>query len=127
MDANDPVITSGGYRNESIACQISTKNLTGLLPLYKYFNGKDHLYTTSDAEIGTTTHGAEGNNGYKFEAIVGYCLPSQTCGATYLFRYYNGIDHLYTASAIDVGATVPGAIGGPNYRFQGVPCFVAFA
>jgi hypothetical protein len=30
---------------------------SGNVPLYRYYNGKDHFYTTNSAEIGTKTPG----------------------------------------------------------------------
>ena len=41
-------------------------------PLYRYWNGKDHFYTTNAAEIGTTTHGRRGRHGYFSEGIACY-------------------------------------------------------
>jgi hypothetical protein len=41
------------------------------VPLYRYWHGgvSDHFYTTSAAEIGTTSYGAVGRHGYVYEGI----------------------------------------------------------
>lgn len=43
-----------GYVSEGVQCIVSTEPEAGLVPLYRYWNGKDHFYTTNDKEIGTT-------------------------------------------------------------------------
>ncbi|RTL06915.1 hypothetical protein EKK58_03725 [Candidatus Dependentiae bacterium] len=45
------------------------------IPVYRYFNGQEHFYTTSIEEIGTATPGAVGNHGYTSEGIAFYALP----------------------------------------------------
>lgn len=127
MNANEPGIAAGGYLSEGAACMLSTKTVYGLVPLYRYFNGNDHFYTTNGAEIGTTTPGVVGNSGYKCEGIAGYCLPSQICGSVPLYRYFNGLDHFYTTSAAEIGTITLGEVGRFNHRFEGVACYVGFA
>ena len=35
-----------------------------MVPFYRYFNGKDHFYTTNGLEIGTVTNGCLGKLNY---------------------------------------------------------------
>ena len=41
-------------------------------PLYRYWNGRDHFYTTNPHEIGTITHGRKGRGGYTSEGVACY-------------------------------------------------------
>ena len=43
-------------------------------PVYRYFNGVDHFYTADPSEIGTTTPGQTGANGYRSEGIAFYTV-----------------------------------------------------
>ena len=64
---------AGGRAYEGIQGYCFKYFLPGLnRPLYRYWNGKDHFYTTNAAETGTTTHGARGKHGYTFEGITCY-------------------------------------------------------
>lgn len=44
------------------------------VPLHRYWHPtiSDHFYTTSAAEIGTTSPGSTGRHGYVSEGITGY-------------------------------------------------------
>ena len=127
VDPTEPGIAPAGHKAEGIACLLSPKKVFGLVPLYRYYNGNDHFYTTNGGEIGTTTLGAVGNGGYKCEGPAGYCFPSQRCGSIPLYRYFNGVDHFYTVSATEIGTITPGAVGNGNYKFEGVACYVMYA
>jgi len=70
--------TNGGdgkdsYKCEGVAAYVA-KSAIGpqFVPFYRYYNGKDHFYTTDKNEIGTTKKGATGKQNYKFEGIEGY-------------------------------------------------------
>lgn len=39
--------------------------------LYRYYNGRDHFYSTDEKEIGTIKKGEAGKFGYVFEGIAG--------------------------------------------------------
>ena len=41
-------------------------------PLYRYWNGHDHFYTTNPHEIGTITRGRKGRGGYTSEGVACY-------------------------------------------------------
>ena len=66
-----------GYTSEPSIGYISPNPLPGLVPVYRYWNGSvyDHFYTINASEIGTTTVGATGNDGYVMEMILGYAYP----------------------------------------------------
>jgi hypothetical protein len=71
------VVVNGGYTCDGIAgyCYSSlTGSLTtGAIPFYS--NGRDHFYTISATEIGTTVIGATGNAKYKYEGVSCYVNP----------------------------------------------------
>ena len=96
---------------------------TGLIPLYRYYNG-EHFYTTGAGEIGTITPGATGSFGYKCEGIAGYCYPSSASWLNPLYRYWNGKEHFYTTNAGEIGTITIGATGSFGYKYEGVACYL---
>ena len=66
-----------GYKSEGIVGFCMPKQMTGTVPLYRYWKGSvsDHFYTTNVYEIGTVTPGQVGYHGYKSEGIQCYVLP----------------------------------------------------
>lgn len=53
-------------------------NCENLTPIYRYYNGYDHFYTTNKQE-GIDS----GQYGYRSEGITGYCSPTENyCNAT---------------------------------------------
>ena len=56
---------------------VLTSPAKGAIPIYRYYKGGDHFYTTNAKEIGTTTPRKRGNHGYVSEGIAGYCYPTQ--------------------------------------------------
>ena len=117
-----------GYTSEGTQCLIYFKQVSGTVPLYRYYSAAaiDHFYTTNANEIGTTTPGQVGNHGYRSEGIAGYCFPKYTPGTVPLYRYYNGqlIDHFYTTNEYEIGTTTPGVTGKHGYTSEGVACWV---
>ncbi len=72
--------------------------IPGTVPLYRLYNGFDHLYTTSEVE----RKKAMADFGYKNdEGITGYVFPTKVQGSVPLYRLYNGRDHLYTTSDVE--------------------------
>jgi len=55
-----------GYIFEGDLGLVSTVPQTGLVPLYRYFNGRDHFYTTNFGVLGG------GKGGYQLEGIEAY-------------------------------------------------------
>ena len=92
----------------------------GAVPFYRYFNGFDHFYTTSAAEIGTTTHGHLGRHGYRSEGTQCLIHNVQAPGTVPLYRYYNGKEHFYTTNSHEIGTITPGVVGKHGYRFEGI-------
>ena len=113
-----------GYVSEGDACFISAKSGSGLVPLFRYYNGFEHFYTSNSAEIGTTTSGVVGNYGYRSEGIAGYCYGAPTTGTIPFHRYWNGKEHFYTTDVKEIGTTTSGAVGKYNYKYEGVACYV---
>ena len=66
-----------GYKCEGIAGYVSPSAEQGCVPLYRYYNGKDHFYTQSSQEIGTITPGLMGHHGHKCEGIACYLFSSK--------------------------------------------------
>ena len=110
------------YTSEGTQCLIYSTQVTGSVPLYRYFHNTavDHFYTTNTQEIGTTTPGQTGKNGYVSEGITGYCFPSSKPGTIPLYRYYNpsAYDHFYTTNPQEIGTTKFG------YKSEGIACYV---
>merc|ERR1719499_724355 len=76
------------------------------VPLYRYWNGVEHFYTTSSEEIGTVTPGLKGKYGYTSEGIAGYVSTVQANGYVPLYRYWNDVEHFYTTNAHEIGTDV---------------------
>ena len=76
------------YRFEGIQCRVYPVQEEGTVPLYRYWNGKDHFYTTNAAEIGTTTAGQVGKYEYRCEGIAGYVYPNQHCPIVSLLEWW---------------------------------------
>ena len=88
------------------------------LPLYRYFNGVDHLYTTDFNEIGTALYGQIGNFSYKSEGVQCILKSEPRNDLVPLFRYYNQQDHFYTTDEDEIGTTQPGALGRHGYKYE---------
>ena len=91
-----------------------------LVPFYRYWNGREHFYTSNAAEIGTTTPGKTGNFGYVSEGIACKLSSSQGSGLAPFYRYFNGVDHFYTTAASEIGTTKAGAVGKYGYKSEGI-------
>jgi len=97
--------------------------------VFRYWNASvnDHFYTTNPQEIGTTTAGQVGSNGYTSEGdaftVFNYAHP----GLVAVYRYYHGgnHDHFYTANTGEIGATNPGQTGNHGYTCEGVLGYVS--
>ncbi|CAF1376643.1 unnamed protein product, partial [Adineta steineri] len=87
-----------------------------LIPLYRYTRGYyDHLYTTNGQEIGTTTQGAIGRYGYKYQGVVGQIYDSagpQPSFTLPFYRYLNILNgqHLYTSNWREIGTNRTGVV-----------------
>ncbi len=67
---------NSGYTSEGIAAYVfATQTASAQIPLYRYWNGKEHFYTTDANEIGTTTAGKIGKYSYTSEGIAAYVYP----------------------------------------------------
>ena len=63
----------GGWHYEGITGYCFMNYLPGInRPLYRYWNGRDHFYTTNPLEIGTITPGHKGKHGYRSEGVACY-------------------------------------------------------
>ena len=96
------------------------RQLHGSVPLYCYFNGREHLYATNANEIGTTTVRVLGKHGYRSEGVAGYCYPTQAHYTIPLYRYWNPSigDHLYTTNSLEIG------FHHRSWHYEGIQCYV---
>jgi len=87
----------------------------------------DHFYTANAGEIGTTTPGATGNHGYKFESSSFSVFTHHHHGLVPVYRYWHegSHDHFYTANAGEIGATNPGQVGNHGYKCEGILGYVS--
>ena len=115
-----------GYTAEGICCIILTSPTKGAVPLYRYYRGGDHFYTTNAKEIGTTIFRQRGSHGYISEGIAGYCYPTQKKGTVPLYRYWKASisDHFYTTNVNVIGTAKPGQRGNNGYVSEGITCYV---
>jgi hypothetical protein len=58
-------------------------------PIFQYFNGTDHFYTTTYAL---------GFLGYGLQTKQGALCQTQVAGSVPFFQYFNGTDHFYTTT-----------------------------
>ena len=112
------------YKSEGVQCIVCTRPEKGTLPLYRYWNGKDHFYTTSADEIGVISAGVTGKHGYTFESIAAYCYGEKKENNVPLYRYWNGVEHFYTTNPVEIGTVTPGEVGNHKYRSEGVAGYV---
>jgi Repeat of unknown function (DUF5648) len=92
-------------------------------PVYRYWNGKDHFYTTNSEEIGTTTPGHKGKHHYKSEGVGFYGFkkrPGHGIKVHPIHRYWNGVEHFYTTDPKEIGTTEKGKTGKYGYKYEGV-------
>jgi len=92
--------------------------------VYRYWNGKDHFYTTDSNEIGVTVQGETGKHNYKCEGILGQVYNVEFPYTYPIYRYFNGTEHFYTADADEIGTTEKGQKGKANMTCEGVLGYV---
>src|SRR5439155_22412903 len=87
-----------GYSEEGSPGYLFDHQVAGTVPFYRYFNGKDHLYTRDQGE-------AVARPDYHDEGILGYVYAEDQPGAgtVPLYRYFNGQDHFYTTDHNELG------------------------
>jgi hypothetical protein len=61
--------------------------------VFRYYHeaNHNHFYTTSAAEIGTTTAGTHGNHGYKSEGEAFHIFTQHHHGLVPVYRYYHDV------------------------------------
>ena len=93
-------------------------------PLFRYWSGKDHFYTTNWDEIGQVIPGRRGKHGFVAEGIACMLVTRKTSygGPIPLFRYFKaaGVDHFYTTNSGEIGKTMHGQLGNHGYRSEGI-------
>ena len=102
----------------------ATASSANKVALYRYWNGKDHFYTTNVNEIGTTTYALKGHHGYTCEGVACYVSSVKVSGYVPLYRYWNGKDHFYTTNAHEIGTDVYGVKGKYGYTCEGIAGYV---
>jgi len=107
-----------GFTCEGLGFHVYTNDMNGeAIPLYRYYNGKEHFYTTDGDEIGVTEAGKTGKFNYKCEGVVGYVKEADDQP---VYRYFNGTEHFYTTSEDEIGTTIEGETGKGGYKFEKV-------
>lgn len=95
---NLPQYQLDGVAFIAIAETPETADITGISPVYRFFNTDTgvHLYTASEAEKASVLE----QPNYAFEGIAYYGYNTQEAGTVPLYRFYNpGLDaHFYTSS-----------------------------
>lgn len=108
----------GGYCFEFVDGSLETRQVSGSVPLYRFFDGADHFYTI----VGPGNPG-----GFVYEKVAGYCFPYRAPGTVPLYRYvklHGGHDHLYTTNPDEIGTTINGTCGAHHYCSEGTECYV---
>jgi hypothetical protein len=117
-----------GYTSEGIAGYCFPRTSAGRVPLYRYWSGSDHFYTTNPREIGTIIGGQVGNHGYRSEGVACYVIPKEqsNTGLIEFNRYWKSsiTDHFYTTNINEIGTLNPGLVGHHGYTSEGFQCFV---
>jgi hypothetical protein len=116
-----------GYNAEGTAGKCHKVQKEGTLPFHRYFNGRDHLYTTDEAEIGTiVANGIAGKDGYKYQGIACYIYQNSKAQKSLkpLYRYWNGIDHFYTLKVGEVGSRTLNKVGKNGYEYEGIAGYI---
>jgi hypothetical protein len=116
-----------GYKSEGVNFYVFLHHAEGLLPIYRYYNGKDHFYTANADEIGTTKIGEAGKGGYVHEGIMGFVSPNQFNGSIPIYRYFHPVsgDHFYTTLATEIGTTHEGQVGALGFKCEGILGYVS--
>jgi len=116
-------VNRNGYRYEGVLGHAYPAE-HHILPVFRYNHPgiHDHFYTTSSTEIGTTTYGQKGNNGYISEGHSFNIFTHHHMGLVPVFRYYHGTaqDHFYTVNSEEVGTKDTGKTGPNGYSCEGV-------
>lgn len=111
-------------------CAVPPSSASLIVPLYRYYNedALDHLYTVDPDEVGTTTPGEKGKNGYVSEGIACHVLSANLFLSTPFYRYYNEQEsnHFYTTDPSELGVAPIGQYVMDNYVIQGAAgyCFL---
>jgi len=101
-----------GWNYEKTEGRIYKTQVSGTVPLYRWWNGKDHFYTGESRSFR--------NHGYESEGVAGYCFPRELGSKTIpLYRWYMGgscNNHFYTTSDTEGRRS--------GYKSEGVVCYV---
>jgi len=106
------------WQYEGTECRLFGIQVSGTVPLYRYWGNHDHFYTTNINEIGTARAGQRGRHNYVSEGVAGYCYPQRGHGLKPLYRFVlisGAHNHFYKCSS----RSTPG-----GYRYEGVACYL---
>jgi Metallo-peptidase family M12/Repeat of unknown function (DUF5648) len=100
---------AAGWNFEKVECIVFKQQLSGTVPLYRYWNPNvwgDHFYTTNFNELGN------GAQGWSLEGVECYIYSQQQFGTVPLYRYWNSTigDHFYTTTFHELGNGAPGYV-----------------
>lgn len=102
------------WKYEGAVFSIFSKQVSGTVPFYQYWNGRDHFYIT-----GYYPQGIKGEKGdWKLQGIMGYVYPTPNANAIPLYRAWNGSDHFYTTDF------KPTYGDDHSFKYEGISCYV---
>jgi len=99
-------------------CRIFGTQISGTVPLYRYYGNHDHFYTTNIHEIGTATPGQMGHHNFRSEGVAGYCFPNPGPGLLPLYRFMR-ISHYWNHFYKCSSSSTPG-----GYNYEGIACYL---
>ncbi len=92
-NTNRPFIASDRTALLRLYPKETTPPTNGAIPFYRYFNGKDHYYTTNFRELGT------GAGGYRYEGVECKVFNRRVSGTVPFYQYKSPAgDHFYTTN-----------------------------
>jgi len=71
----------------------------GTSPVYRFWGGRSHFYTISEADKAYVI--ATWPDVWHYEGIAYYAYPTQVLGTLPVYRFWGGISHFYTISEED--------------------------
>lgn len=101
-----PAYGNGDLKNEGAVFSICSEKAPETIPLYQYFNKREHFYTVGYFPLGIEN--------YKLDGILGYVYPNKTPETVPLGRYFNGLDHYYETYIANY----------TGYKFESIECYV---
>lgn len=101
-----------GYNNEGIQCYVFKDPEHNTIPIFRYYNGQEHFYTSAAAELSNP------RSGFWFEEVQFYAYPTQVEGTVPLYRANGPNGHLYTTDINEINRPRSGV------HLENIMCYV---